>query len=405
VVNGRSPSADRPADPIAAVTHPDPYPYYADLVAERPVARDPALGLWIVCGAAAVTAVLTDPRCLVRPPGEPVPASLMGTPGGAIFGRLVRMRDGTAHSALKPAVSAATARIEASVREHARRWAGHLATTWDVAGDPARVSEFAVVLPVYAVASVLGIAPDMLELTAGWVSDFARSIAPAATSQQLARGNAGAGHLLDTFSALHDAQSGADGPLADLRRAIARAGHGDVDDIVANGIGFLSQACEATAGLIGNTLLALGREASAGASGSGGAPLPAIVAEVVRHDPPVQNTRRFLAADAVIGSQAMKAGDAVLVVLAAANRDPTANPDPARFDPLRTERQAFTFGVGPHGCPGEAAARAIAEEGLQALLASGVRPEQFVRGVTYRPSANTRVPVFGSRGEDSRPAV
>lgn len=26
-----------PRDPVAAVTHPDPYPYYAGLVAQRPL--------------------------------------------------------------------------------------------------------------------------------------------------------------------------------------------------------------------------------------------------------------------------------------------------------------------------------------------------------------------------------
>src|SRR5438132_658225 len=31
---------------IAAVTHRDPYPYYARLVAERPIYRDDSLGLW-----------------------------------------------------------------------------------------------------------------------------------------------------------------------------------------------------------------------------------------------------------------------------------------------------------------------------------------------------------------------
>jgi len=44
-----------PSDPIAAVTHPDPYPYYANLVAERPLYRDESLGLWVAAGAAAVT--------------------------------------------------------------------------------------------------------------------------------------------------------------------------------------------------------------------------------------------------------------------------------------------------------------------------------------------------------------
>jgi len=36
-----------PRDFLAAVTHPNPYPYYADLVANRPLFHDEALGLWL----------------------------------------------------------------------------------------------------------------------------------------------------------------------------------------------------------------------------------------------------------------------------------------------------------------------------------------------------------------------
>ncbi|MFL6235910.1 MAG: cytochrome P450, partial [Thermoanaerobaculia bacterium] len=42
---------DDPQDPIAAVTHRDPYPYYARLVAERPVYHDGPLGLWVASSA------------------------------------------------------------------------------------------------------------------------------------------------------------------------------------------------------------------------------------------------------------------------------------------------------------------------------------------------------------------
>ena len=48
-----------PTDPIAAVTHHDPYPYYAHLVSERAFHRDDSLGLWVATSAQAVTAVLT----------------------------------------------------------------------------------------------------------------------------------------------------------------------------------------------------------------------------------------------------------------------------------------------------------------------------------------------------------
>jgi cytochrome P450 len=387
---------DRPSDPIAAVTHRDPYPYYAELVATRPVHRDEALGLWVVSSAAAVTDVLGHPACLVRPPAEPVPGALLGSPAGAIFGRLVRMNDGARHAAMKPAVSAATARIEASVGEQARHWAEHLVKELAPTGDSARLNEFAFSLSSYVLAGLLGVAPDQLVHTAALVRAFAESLAPAATSERLARGTAAAAEMLEAFRALLDAR-GRTSPLTslgDLDREAASAGHAEREDVVANGIGFLSQAYEATAGLIGNTLVTLGRQCPHSARRGDLGELAAIVREVVRYDPPVQNTRRFLARDATVAGHAMKAGDIVLVVLAAANRDPMANPEPSRFDPLRPSRQVFTFGNGPHACPGEAIATAIAVAGVRELLGAGVEPERLAADVTYRTSANTRVPIF-----------
>jgi cytochrome P450 len=54
----------------------------------------------------------------------------------------------------------------------------------------------------------------------------------------------------------------------------------------------------------------------------------------------------------------------------------------------------FTFGNGPHACPGEAIATAIAVAGVRELLGSGVEPERLAADVAYRTSANTRVPIF-----------
>jgi cytochrome P450 len=390
-------TAARPTDPIAAVTHPDPYPYYTDLAAARPIHRDDALGLWVACGAATVTDALTNPTCLVRPPTEPVPRAILGAPAGSIFGRLVRMNDGAKHSALRPAVSAATVGIEKSVGEEARRWAEHLVKELGPAEDPARVSELAFRLPAYVLASLLGVPPDMLARTAVIVGDFARSITPAASSEQLARGNAAAGELLESFRARLGARAAVSAAtlLGALDREVARSSGAEREDVVSNGIGFLSQAYEATAGLIGNTLVALGRQSRARAAvRSDPGQLAAVVREVARYDPPVHNTRRFLAHDARVAGQPMKAGDVVLVVLAAANRDPLVNSEPARFDPFRPSPQTFTFGVGPHACPGEMVATAIATAGVRQLLAVGVAPERLADRVTYRPSANTRVPVF-----------
>jgi len=62
-----------PSDPIAAVTHPDPYPFYGRLAAERPFHRDPGLGMWVAAGPVEVRDVLASLDCRVRPAAEPVP--------------------------------------------------------------------------------------------------------------------------------------------------------------------------------------------------------------------------------------------------------------------------------------------------------------------------------------------
>ncbi|HEV8584515.1 MAG TPA: cytochrome P450 [Methylomirabilota bacterium] len=309
-----------------------------------------------------MTAVLTSELCRVRPPAEPVPKALVGSPAGEIFGALVRMNDGAAHLRLKPGVSASLAMLDpAAVGRHARRHAAALAA----AGVAAVMNR----LPAYVVASLLGVADDRLEATAGWTAALARCFAPGATAEALEAGK---------------------GAADELRRLIGSPAAAPAA-LVANRVGFLFQAHDATAGLIGNTLVALGRHPEARAD------LGASVAEVVRFDPPVQNTRRFLAADGVVAGQPMKAGDTILVVLAAANHDPAANASPERFDPRRRERTAFTFGRGPHACPGEAIATAIATAGVEALLAAGVDPASLTRDVRYRPSANVRIPVLPAR--------
>jgi len=98
-----------------------------------------------------------------------------------------------------------------------------------------------------------------------------------------------------------------------------------------------------------------------------------------------------------IAGRAMKRGETVLVLLAAANRDPLANPDPDRFDETRRDRRIFTFGAGPHACPGQSLATRIAVAGVLHLLRQGVEPARFAPRPAYRPSGNTRVPLLAWR--------
>jgi cytochrome P450 len=102
------------ANPIAAVTHRDPYPYYADLVANKPLYRNADLGFWVASSAQAVTAVLTNDSCRVRPPNDPVPEAIAGSPAGEIFRRLVRMNDGAGHCPFNQAIAGVLASVESN---------------------------------------------------------------------------------------------------------------------------------------------------------------------------------------------------------------------------------------------------------------------------------------------------
>jgi cytochrome P450 len=385
-----------PQDPLAAVTHPDPYAYYSYLVAHKPLYYDHALGFWVAAGAQAVTAVLTDNLCRVRPTSEPVPRALLGSPAADIFQRLVRMNDGERHSPLKQAVSAALQSLDAAkVAAQSRKWAQLLSS---------EIENYAFHLPVYVMGSLVGIPPNMLRQTALWMSDFARCIAPASTTDlpdQIERDKAAAVHLIEMFHALlADGGAGpADGLLWALAREAKRFGREDEKVIVANGIGLLFQPYEATAGLIGNTLLALTTRPEMPKQVTADPDLLGdVILEVLRYDSPVQNTRRFPAGDGIVAGQEMKAGEMILVVLAAANRDPSANPDPDRFDIFRKDRKIFAFGAGLHACPGESLAVTMAKAGVEQLISSGVELESLVTPATYRASANVRIPLLSMKG-------
>ncbi|HEV7786626.1 MAG TPA: cytochrome P450, partial [Thermoanaerobaculia bacterium] len=299
-----STSAEFPPDPIAAVTHPDPYPYYAHLVAEAPLYRDETLRLWVASSAAAVTGALSDDvLCRVRPPAEPVPQALVGSPAGEIFGRLVRMTDGQNRCPLKNAVSAALASVVdgPAAAQESGRWARVLAAEIEPEAPPGAISSFAFELPSYVVLSLLGVPAERLAEAARWTAAFALCFSPAASPGQIAEGKVAAGFLLELLRSLAAAPEAGAGLLATLSREARRFGRDDPDAVVANAAGFLFQAYEATAGLTGNTLLALARHPGIAA----GDDLRGVVQEVQRYDPSVQNTRRFLAGSGVVAGQEM----------------------------------------------------------------------------------------------------
>jgi cytochrome P450 len=97
--------------------------------------------------------------------------------------------------------------------------------------------------------------------------------------------------------------------------------------------------------------------------------LATAVEELLRYDGPVElATWRYATAPITLGGQSIAAGDPVLVVLAAADRDPTRFDQPDLLDLTRRDNPHLGFGHGIHYCIGAPLARLEAQYALSALL-------------------------------------
>jgi cytochrome P450 len=98
--------------------------------------------------------------------------------------------------------------------------------------------------------------------------------------------------------------------------------------------------------------------------------IPGFVDEVLRFESPVKGDFRLARVPTTVGGVDVPAGATVMVVNAAANRDPRRfdRPDEFRFD-RDNAREHLTFGRGIHACPGGPLARAEGRIGVERLLA------------------------------------
>ncbi len=347
---------------LTAAHQPDPYPLYTALRAAAPsgLHHDAGLGLWVASSAAAVDEVLHHPALRVRPPAEPVPRPWVGTPAGTLFAGLMRQNDGPAHQrgkAWATPLLGATMPVEAAAQAVAASGASP---------RQCALNELLFEAPVQVLWALLhphdgepGELPAQVRaVVAGW--------SPSADEATRHAGSLAAAHLLQRLD-------------------------GDT-----NRIGLFTQTCEATGGLIGAALVALQREAGLRARWLADPSLDdSLALEVARHDPPVQNTRRFVAETCAVRGHTLQAGDAVLVLLASANRDPLAHADADRFILNRQPAPTFSWGRGVHECPGSALSRRIAMGLVRAWHEEGSPMGELTAQWHYKPSPNGRLAQFG----------
>lgn len=304
----------------------------------------------------AVREALTHPHFGVRPMDEPVPVALLGTAAQSIFASLVRMNDGAGQRELKAAIQAVLAsysddEIRQTTIYVAQRLAASMATA-------EQLTRFNYALSVCVLAELLGIAHQDRSTLVDEVLDFVRCIAPGGSAEQMAAGAVAAGKLQIR---MHQAN----GSLFYLLCQHI----GDRSLAIANAIGLLFQACEGTAGLIGQALLLVEQRHQ---------PAEELILMVLQRSTPIHTTRRFALQDACLEGKLLAKGQSVLVQ-------------------LNTSEESFAFGYGAHRCPGERWARIIALAGLSVL---NIKPE-LLRHFRWRVSQNARVPEFYSAEENA----
>jgi pimeloyl-[acyl-carrier protein] synthase len=393
-------------NPFLPEVHEDPYPLYHQLRSEDPVHRSP-LGFWVLTRHADVLAVLRDPRMsrdprrsermeLLRASAEvdellseeeAAPSMLFVDPPDH-----TRLRALVSKAFTPGAVERLRPRVEAIVAELLDRVAG--------AGRMDVVEDLAYPLPVTVICELFGVPEADRDRFRAWSRELVRLLDPLVAADALERALqarlALRGYLRELI-ATRRAQ-----PTGDLLSAlIAAEDQGSQlseSELVSMCVLLLVAGHETTVNLIANGTLALLRHPETRAGLEADAALPgSAVEELLRYDSPVQFTSRHALADLEIGGRRVRAGETVIAVLGAANRDPAQFPDPDRLDLARAPNRHIAFGGGIHFCLGAPLARVEARIAISAMLARlpgmELGPEPPVRRDTVTLRGLSSLPV------------
>jgi cytochrome P450 len=360
----------------------------------------------IVCGYEAVNRVLCDPGFLVpdarymnrtgtRWRAHPVVRTLMtGFPNtnGEDHARSRRLFSPPVTvrrvNALEPAIVART-----------DYWLDRLAELGADAQPVDFMATFALPLPIDVIGDLLGVPePDRAWFPARVAAfDAVLELGQQHSLRRVRAANAAADELTGYFADLVAARR-AD-PREDLISDLVRLDGPDrlaEPELLASLIVMFNAGFRTTANMFGNGLALLFEHPDALAElRADAARAPAFIEEILRYEPPLHFAVRFAAQDCEIAGVPLVAGQSVLVLMAAANRDPRRFPDPDVFDPARTDNHHLTFTAGPHYCLGAALGRLEGRLALPRLLSRfpglalaaepGERRQLMLRGYEHLP--------------------
>jgi pimeloyl-[acyl-carrier protein] synthase len=375
----------------------DPYPHYDAYRGTEPLLRG-ADTIWFCLAHREVAALLRDPLLSTNETRASTEAGV--DEQSAVRTHSLLFMDPPDHTRLRGLVARAfTPRRVEAMRRTIETICGDLVDDLLArvpAGEPFDLVEsLAYPLPVRVICYLLGIpAADEVVFT-DWSRSLARTIDPSILRSP------------EDDAAIDVAEDAITGYLTDLL-AQRRAAPGDdllsallaVQDggdrispaeVVSLAMLLLIAGHETTVNLIGNGTLALLRapdqlELLRQSPGL----IPGAVDELLRFDSPVQISQRIVLDDMELAGRPVRAGDEIVLVLGAANRDPAVFADPARLDVTRPDaHRHVAFGGGIHHCLGAALARLEGQVAFTALLGR-LGPLQLAGPPVRRPTFTLR---------------
>ncbi|MFD8478950.1 cytochrome P450 [Kitasatospora sp. NPDC059673] len=359
----------------------DPYPAYAWLREHAPVHRTTlpsGVEAWLVTRYADARQALADSRLSKNPAHHSEQAhrtGRVGIPGerqADLMTHLLNI-DPPDHTRLRRLVSKAfTPRRVAAFEPRVQQLTDRLIDSFAERGEADLIHEFAFPLPIYAICDLLGVPPEDQDDLRDWAGMMIRHTGGK-------RGGVGRavkqirGYLADL---IHRKRADlGDDLISGLIRAGDHGEHLTENEAAAMAFILLFAGFETTINLIGNGAFALLRNPvqrtllqESLARGESGL-LETGIEELLRYDGPVElATWRFATRPLSIGGVDIPVGDPVLVVLAAADRDPARFSEENTLDLARSDNPHLGFGHGIHYCIGAPLARLEGQRAIGTLL-------------------------------------
>jgi cytochrome P450 len=351
----------------------NPYPLYRALREKAPVQWDRYLHAWVVTGYEHAQQVLLH----FSADRTPTPDTLdkfgltQLAPIAAVMTKQMLFLDAPAHTRLRSLASQAfsVSRVE-RLTEKIRAVTNDLLDGLAGKGELDIIQDLAEPLPAIVTAVLLGVDVADHPKLKNWSAAFAEVLG---NFQHNPERSLRVLNSLEEMTAYfrnavrNDVER--DGLIRDLATARVNGEQLTEDEVIANVIVTMVGGQETTTNLIGNGILTLLRNPEAlAALRANPAMMPSAVEELLRYEPPSQQTARLAPADRELGGQAIKKGQAVIAVMAAANRDPARFPEPDRLDLARQDNRHLSFGWGAHFCFGAHLARLEGRIAFQAIL-------------------------------------